>query len=148
MADLDFYRTDDEGFTISLGDSPKKVYGNRALVNRFEIVFLTTSRRYLLGGDRVVIDGFAGDAEKYINKPQALNDLQGIATSVSTAIDKTVKAILEDQPDSVPMTERLDSAELMSIDIVEGVVVAVIKINPVEVEFYDSLTFNFPIKTV
>ena len=147
MADLDFHKTDDDVFTVSFGDSPSKVTGNRALVNRFEVVFLTTSRRFLWG-QKVVIDEFAGDADKYINRPQSLNDLQGIATSVATAVDKTVEAILGDQPDVLPNTEKLSRAEMVSIDIIEGIVYATIRVFPVEVEFYDSLIFNFPIRSV
>jgi len=147
MADIDFFRTDDESFTVSLGDNPQKISGNRSLVNRFEIIFLTTSRRFLWGGS-VVIDDFAGDADKYINRPQSLNDLQGIATSVATAIDKTVQSLKSDQPDTLPNTEKLDRAELSSIDIVEGIVYATIRVFPVEVEFYDALVFNFPIRSV
>ena len=147
MADLDFFRTNDESFTVSLGDNPQKISGNRSLVNRFEIVFLTTSRRFLWGG-QVVIDEFSGDADKYINRPQSLNDLQGIATSVATAIDKTVQSLKSDQPDILPNTEKLDRAELASIDIVESVVYATIRVFPVEVEFYDDLVFNFPIRSV
>jgi hypothetical protein len=147
MADLDFYRTNDDTFTVSFGDTPAKVRGNRWLVNRFEIVFLTTSRRFLLG-ERVVIDQFAGDADKYINRPQALNDIQGIATSVATAVDTTVAAIRSDEPDSLPNTEKLRSAEMASIDIIDSIVHATIRVIPVEVEFYDGLVFNFPIRSV
>jgi hypothetical protein len=147
MADLDFYRTDDDGFVMSIGDVPAKVSGNRALANRFQLTFLTASRRFLLG-DTVVIDNFAGDAEKYINRPQSLNDLQGIATSVATAVDKTVQSLISDQPDTLPNTEKISKAELVSIDIVDGVVVAVIRIYPVEAEAYDDLVFNFPILSI
>jgi len=142
--DIDFITDLREGFAISLGDNPQAVSGNRALVNRFELTFLTKRRQFILG-NKYVADTYGGDASKFINRPQVLNDMQSISASITTAIDQTVQSILDDQPAEIPETEKLESAELISLDITDDVVVAVIQVNPVEVESYDDLRFNLPI---
>lgn len=143
--DIDFHTDISGSFTIGLGDSPRGVSGNRALVNRFEIVFLTKTRRYLLENGDITVDNFGGDAQKYINKPHVLNDIQSIASSVTISMEQTVKSILSDQPDSIPNTEKLSRAELLSVDIIGDVVFASIRVYPVEVEAYEQLVMNLPI---
>jgi len=145
MADIDFI-TDLSGgsFTVSLTDNPDKVIGNRALVNRFEITFLTKSRTFIFG-NQYVTDPYAGNAQKFINQPQVLNNLQGISSSIATAIDLTVQSMLNDQPGSLPDTEKISRAELISLDVVDGSISAVIQITPVETESYDALRLNLPI---
>lgn len=144
MADIDFITDLTGQFQISLGDNPQAVTGNRALVNRFEITFLTKTRRFRQGTE-LVVDNFGGDADKFINRPQVLNDIQGIAAAVETAVDQTVQSILSDQPPSIPDTEKLDRAELLDVSVVNDVIVASIRVYPVEVEPYTDLMFNLPI---
>ncbi len=142
--DIDFTTDLVETFAISLEDNPQPITGNRALINRFEIVFMTKQRPFLLD-DEKIIDTFGGDAEKYINRPQVLNNLQSIAAAISAAVDQTVKAIFSDQNEFTPLTEKLQSANLIDIQVVEGVVYARIQVNPVEVEPYSNIQFNLPI---
>lgn len=144
MADIDFVTDLTGSFAVSLGDNPQKITGNRALLNRFEIVFLTKTRRFLQGQD-IIVDRFGGDAQKFVNKPQVLNDIQGISTSLAIAVDQTVQSIKGDFDELVPDTEKLDSAEIISVDIVDEIVYATIQIFPVEVESYDVLKLNLPI---
>jgi hypothetical protein len=145
MADIDFITDLSDGtFKIALGDNPKAVVGNRALVNRFELTFLTASRLFILG-NKYVTDDFAGNAYKFINQPQVLNNLQSISAAIATAVDLTVQSILDDQPATIPDTEKLLSAELSSLDIVDSMINAVIQINPVEAESYEVLKLNLPI---
>lgn len=143
--DIDFITDLSEGFSISIGDNPQGVTGNRALLNRFEITFLTKSRRYLLNNNIIIVDNFAGDAEKFINRPQVLNDPQSIAAAISIAIDQTVESIKRDEPSGTPNTEKLDRAELIDINIENGLVYANIQVFPIETETYESLMFNLPI---
>jgi hypothetical protein len=143
--DIDFQTDLTGSFTISIGDSPVAVEGNRALVNRFEITLLTKTRTYLMSDDSLVTDNFGGDADKFINKPHVLNDMQGIAASVETAVEQTVKSILADQGTNVPNTEKLDRAELVSIDLNGEVVYAVVRVYPVETEAYADLVLNLPV---
>lgn len=144
MSDIDIITDLREGFSIELGDNPQAVSGNRALLNRFEITFLTKTRRFLWG-DQIVVDNYGGDANKFINRPQVLNDIQGISAAVETAMDQTVQSMIGDQPDSVPDTEKIERAELLSVDVVNDLVVASIRVYPVEVEPYVDLVFNLPI---
>lgn len=144
MADIDFITDITGQFQISLGDNPQAVTGNRALLNRFEITFLTKTRRFR-EGDTLVVDNYGGDADKFINRPQVLNDIQGIAAAVETAVDQTVQSLLSDQPDTIPDTEKLDRAELLDVSVQNDVIVASIRVHPVEVESYEDLMFNLPI---
>jgi hypothetical protein len=142
--DIDFITDQSGGFNISLTNNPQQVSGNRALLNRFELTFLTTRRLYNLG-DTVVQDNFGGDARKFIQTPKVLSDSQGISAAISIAIDQTVESLKNDEPAGLPNTEKLDSAELQSLEIINDIVTAVIKVNPVEAETYDVLQFNLPI---
>lgn len=142
--DIDFITDIRSGFNISLTTNPKQVSGNRALLNRFEITFLTKRREYNLDGN-IIQDDFGGDARKFIDTPRVLSDNQGISAAVSIAIDQTVESIKSDEPLGVPDTERLDSAELIGLEIVNDVINARIQVNPVEVEAYSLLQFNLPI---
>jgi hypothetical protein len=148
MADIDFITDLSSGyFVITLGDNPTSVVGNRALVNRFQITFLTTSRSFVLG-NQYVTDSYGGNAQKFVNQPQVLNNLQSVSAAVATAIELTVKSMMDDQSASMPDTERIASANLESLDIVGGLVSAVINIVPVETESYDVLKLNLPITRV
>ena len=145
MADIDFITDLTSGsFYITLSDNPGKITGNRALVNRFEITFMTKLRVFILG-NQYVTDVYGGDAQKFISQPQVLNNLQSISAAVATAIDLTVQSMLNDQSASIPDTEKLSSAELTNLDVVNDMINAVIQINPVEVESYDLLKLNLPI---
>ena len=145
MADIDF-QTDltDGTFRITLGDNSTSVIGNRALVNRFEITFMTKARTFILG-NTYVTDNYAGNAQKFINKPQVLNNIQSISAAVATAVDLTVQCLLDDQPSTIPDTEKLSKAELISLDIVNNMINAVIQITPVVTETYDVLKLTLPI---
>jgi hypothetical protein len=148
MADIDFITDLSDGtFRITLGDNPTAVIGNRALVNRFEITFMTKSRVFILG-NKYVTDTYGGNAQKFIDKPQVLNNIQGISAAVATAIDLTVQSMLDDQPGNLPDTEKLSSAELISLDIVNDMINAVIQITPVQTEPYSVLKLNLPITRV
>jgi hypothetical protein len=145
VADIDFITDFSSGsFDITIGDNPTAVIGNRALVNRFEITFLTKSRTFILGNEYVT-DNYAGNSHKFVGQPQVLNNLQSISAALATAVDLTVQSMLDDQPNSIPDTEKLSSAELTSLDIVNDMVTAVIQITPVETESYDILKLNLPI---
>lgn len=145
MADIDFITDLSTGeFHITLGDNPGSVTGNRALVNRFEITFMTKTKVFL-EGNTFVVDPYGGNAEKFINRPHVLNDLQSISAALVTAMDQTVQSMKGDEPVGIPDTERINSAELVSVDVISGVVTATIKINPVETETMEALMFNLPI---
>lgn len=142
--DIDFITDLTTGFSVSLTSSPQKISGNRALLNRFELTFLTKRRQFNLG-DTLIQDDFGGDARKFIQTPRVLSDSQGISAAVSVAIDQTVESLKNDEPPGLPDTERLSSAELSSLEIISDIVTAIIQVNPVEVESYDVLQFNLPI---
>lgn len=145
MADIDFV-TDltDGGFAIAIEDSPQAVSGNRALVNRFELTFLTKTKIFL-EGDNYTVDNFGGNAEKFINKPHVLSDIQGIAAAITAAIDATVKSLKDDEVDKTPNTEKILGADLSSIDIVDGIVVARVEVRPIKAENFSALGFLMPI---
>jgi len=146
--DIDFITDLRNGdFRISLGDNPSGISGNRALLNRFEITFLTKKRQFIVG-NQYVADQFGGDAVKFISRPQVINDIQSIAASLAIAIEQTVKSILEDQQVDIPDTEKLISAELLGVDVINDMVTASIEVIPAEVESYDLIKLNLPITRV
>jgi hypothetical protein len=146
--DIDFMTDLSNGdFRISLGSNPTGVSGNRALLNRFEIVFLTKKRQFIYGNSYVA-DQFGGDAVKFISQPQVINDIQSISASLAIAVEQTVKSILGDQQDNIPDTEKLVAAELISVDVIGDMVTASIEVMPAEVESYDLIRLNLPITKV
>lgn len=144
MADIDFITILNRGFEVSLGSNPMSVSGNRALLNRFEITMLTKRRHMVFGGEPI-IDNYGGDAGKFINQPRVLNDTQGIAAAVNRSVAQTVKSMKGDEPEGIIDTEKIASAEVLSVDMVGDVVTAAIQVHPVEVESYEALRFNLPI---
>jgi len=145
MADIDFITDLSKGiFQITLGDNPLAVSGNRALMNHFEITFLTKTRTFILN-NQYITDSYGGNASDFIDKPQVLNNIQGIATAIATSIDLTVQCILDNQPGNIPDTEKLLSAELISLDVVNEVVAATIEVHPVQYESNEALRLNLPI---
>jgi len=144
--DIDFITDIRNQFSIEIGENPRGVEGNRALLNRFEITFLTKTRRYLINGSRVIVDDFGGDAVKFISRPQVLNNLQSIAASMSVAIEQTISSLKNDEPAGVPDTEKLDTAKLIDLTVGDdGFIYAQIQVIPVETESFDILKFNLPI---
>ena len=144
MADIDFITILTNRFEVSLTDNPRGVTGNRALLNRFEITFLTKRKQFLQGND-VLVDTFGGDAERFVGVPRVLEDTQSIAASLSAVIDNTVDSLKNDTTDQDKDTERIESAELVEIYNVSGVITAKIRVIPVETENYSVLEFNLPI---
>jgi hypothetical protein len=144
MADIDFQTDLRDTFTISISDHPQPVTGNRALVNRFEITFLTKTRVYLFG-DKTVVDGYGGNADRYLNRPQVLSNIQSIGAAIQACIDATVRSIEEDTPNGLPDTEKLSRAELMSLNIQNDIINAVIRVYPVEIQDFNALDFTLPI---
>lgn len=142
--DIDYITDLTKGFQISIGDNPQGVSGNRALLNRFEITFLTQTKRFLSNG-RIITDNYGGDADNFVNKPQVLNDPQSIAAGISIAVDKTVESMKQDEPIGIPNTEKLNSAELVDLYIADGIIYAQVQVNPVEAEPFANLMFNLPI---
>ena|SRR5271157_3207061 len=144
---MDFdYQTDltNGDFQITLTNNPQGVVGNRALLNRFELTFLTKRRQFVYNG-QYIVDTYGGDAQKFVNKSSVLNDLQSISAAISVAIDNTVTSMINDQPSNLLDTEKLSSAQLLNINVINGVVVAVIQIIPVEAESNDIIKLELPI---
>jgi hypothetical protein len=144
MADIDFITDIRQGFSVSLGDNPKSVTGNRALLNRFEITLLTRKREFGLG-ESIIIDNYGGDADRLINKPRVLSDVRSISAAVKLAMDQTVKSMQEDEPEGLPETEKLAGAEIIEMLTVADVITASISVLPVEVDSSEELKFNLPI---
>ena len=143
--DIDFITDLTNEFKISLGDNPNGVSGNRALVNRFEITFMTKTRPFLIDGDTTVIDEYGGDAERLINKPNVLNNNQSIAGVMDIVVEQTVKSMKSDEPTNIPDTEKINSAKVIGINTISDVVYGTVQIFPVEVEQYGDILFNLPI---
>lgn len=148
MADLDFITDLTNGFQVSLTENPQKVTGNRALLNRFEITFLTRAKYYLLGevdsGD-YFFDNYGGNADLLLVKPQVLNDPSGIVAAISVSIEKTVQSMKQTEPSGTPNNEKLDRAELLNMYIQNDIIMATIQVFPVETDTYESLLTNLPV---
>lgn len=146
MADIDFITDLRNGFEISITDNPQKVTGNRALLNHFEITFLTHAKLYLFGESAdPFIDNYGGSADILITRPQVLNDPNGIISAISVCIERTVSSIKQDEPPSLPDTEKLDTAQLLNMYIESGIIFAQIQVEPIETETYDVLVTNLPV---
>jgi len=144
--DIDFTTDISSLFSVGIGDNPRGIDGNRALLNRFEITFLSKTRRYLVNNNKVIVDNFGGDAVKFISRPQVLDNLQSIAASITVAIEQTVSSLKGDEPAGLPNTEKIDSAKLLDLTIGEdGFIYAQIQVVPIETESFDILKFNLPI---
>lgn len=146
MPDIDYIRNINGGFYISFNETSRKAVGNKALANRFEITFLTSSKKYLLGG-QVVTDDYAGDASKFVGQSHSLNNTQSIASSMTIAIDKTVESILENQGDVTDPKERLVSAELIGLEVEGDTIYAKIEVVPEEYENYYPLYYSLPLRS-
>ena len=145
MADIDFITDLTAGFVVSLGDNPLRVVGNRALMNRFEITFLTKAKTYVYNGVQNVTDTYAGNAQRFIENSTNLTNPQNISAAVLLSITDTVNSMKSDEPAGLPDTEKLDSAKLVSLDMVGGRAVAVIKVVPVQAETSEDFLLNMPI---
>lgn len=146
MADLDFITSLETGFSISLTNNPKKVSGNRALLNHFEITFLTQSKLYLVGTDEsAFVDNYGGNADILVTRPQVLNDQSGLVSAITVCIERTVQSILQDQPESLPANERLASATLLNLSVENGIIYAQVQVLPVETDNYETLVTNLPV---
>jgi len=145
MADIDFI-TDLTGgdFKISFTNNPQKISGNRALLNRFEIVFLTKAKAYVLDDGAIYNDNFGGNGDAIIVNSGSTHDINGIIANIIVCIEKTVKSMQSDQ-DFVPDTEKISGAKLLNIYIQSDIIYATIEVIPVEIESYESLITNLPV---
>jgi len=80
-----------------------------------------------------------------MNNPRVLSDPQAISASLSVAVDQTIKSMQADEPSWIPDTEKIENAEIVSVEIISDVITAKIRIYPIEVEPYANLEFNLPI---
>lgn len=141
--DIDFTTTIGTNFSLGISDGGQAVTGNRKLVNRFEITFLTAPAALMFQGSYEA-DDFGGNAITRIGHPRVLNDLQAIAAGAQAAVEATVASIASDQ-DGMADTEKIDSASVTSLDVVDGIVRIGINIVPVETEAWSVLQLNLPI---
>lgn len=147
MIDIDITNNDDG--TIDIFESNNAVLGNRALVNRFQIVFLTNSTSVFYSDSKSPkTDQQGGDASKFIGTPHALATPASIAASMIIAIERTVKVIKTNQSKVRNAESRLAGASLVSIDIVDGMIYGVIDIAPEKREPGLSTIYNAAIRKV
>ena len=144
MADFDFITDLTKGFRVSLTDNPQKVSGNRALLNRFEITFLTKTKAYILDDGTVFVDSYGGNANELIVNATAVNDANGIVSNISVCIERTVLSMQSDQ-DGVPDNEKISGANLLDIYIQGDSIYSKIEVIPVETDSYEALVTNLPV---
>ena len=144
MSDIDLITDLTQDFSVTIGDNPQEVYGNRLLLNIFEITFLTKKRQFVYNKE-VIIDSYGGDAEKIINKQNVFLDSQSLSAALIITINETVKSMQSDETEFTPKTEKIEKAELVSVDIINYTVYATIRIYPMEVEAYADLVWRLPI---
>jgi len=146
MADFDFITDLRSGFQVSLTGNPQVVSGNRALLNHFEITFLTQAKVYLLGDNEVTfVDNYGGNADDLVSRPQVLNDPSGIISAISVCIERTVRSMIQDQPENLPNNEKLSGASLLNMYIENETIFAQIQVDPVETDSYEVLIVNLPV---
>jgi len=146
MADLDFITDLSEGtFKVSLTRNPQKVSGNRALLNRFEITFLTRSKAYAMDDGTVYVDNYGGNANDLIANVAVLNNINSISAGISICIERTVKSMQATQSQETPDNERISGAKLLNIYIQDGIIFAIVEVVPVVTDSYEDLITNLPI---
>lgn len=141
--DIDFTTTVGQNFSLGISDGGQAVTGNRKLVNRFEITFLSSPVSMLFAGS-YESDNFGGNAISRIGHPRVLNNVQAIAAGAQAAVDATVASLKSDQ-DGMLDTEKIDYASITSLDIIDGVVQIGINVVPVATEPWSDLQLNLPI---
>jgi hypothetical protein len=147
MPDIDYTTNIENGFEISLGDNPVLATGNKFLSNRFTITFLTNIKQYLYNNN-IVTDSYGGDALKYVGQPQALNNIQSIATSITVAMNKTIDSIINSQSTVIDPTEKLANATLISVSVQDDKVYATIQLFPVAYSSQNEIYFTIPIMSI
>ena len=99
-----------EDFDITITENPLSATGNKLLANIFEITFLTDT------SDTALSNGYGGNGLNIIGSNYNSNDTQSTSALVKIALDNTVRAMREDQDETLsPATELLESAEIISI---------------------------------
>lgn len=142
MAEIDFITEIDGGFGINL-DGAGIVSGNRALLNRFTITFLTEQKTFMYGGVAEV-DTYGGNSMRYLGSNVVLSNLSAIGAAITTALDDTARSIMQNQ-DQAPKTEQLSSANLEDLIVIDGVITAKVNVVPVEIEPWVDISLNLPI---
>jgi len=142
MAEIDFITEIGGGFGINL-DGAGIVSGNRALLNRFTITFLTEQKSFTYDGS-VEVDTYGGNSLRYLGNGAVLSNLSAIGASVSAAIEDTAKSIMSNQ-DGALKTERLSSANLEDLVVMGEVITAKVNVVPEEIEPWVDISLNLPI---
>ena len=145
MSDIRIFSVYDDGFEITLGESENYIGGNIQLLNRFQITFFDEGMFFESSDGSGIIDDFGGKAFSMIGTPKAISDIQSITASLTAAIKNTVESIQQDETEVFLETEKLKGAVLESVDVVKGVITAIINVYPVEIESSEYLSFNIPI---
>lgn len=109
--DINFTNTKDNGFEVRLDDIPTSCIGNQVMANIFEITFLTNLN------DSLMSYGHGGDGVKTIGREYDPNKLQDIAAAVKVSSDNTVAVMKIDQnsDNTIPATEKIVSASVVSV---------------------------------
>lgn len=144
--DIDFHTTLGNTFAVGVPASAGSVSGNRKLLNRFEIVFMTDRIEFGPASDPLKEStGFGGNANKLMRSGLVLSNPQAIVSVLQTCVDLTVESLKSTETDTDPATERIQSASITELNI-EGVEVkAKIQVVPLETEAWVDMVLNLPI---
>lgn len=143
--DIDFLTDLSKSFDIAFDNTPSIASGNRALLNRFEVVMLTGYRQFQDQYGDVAFDNFGGNAPEVLGIPRSINNIQAVTGSIGVIIEQTIEALKNDQWQNIPDTEKLKDATLVNVLEHNGVIEAIIDVIPVEAEVYTDLQFRLPI---
>lgn len=128
-----------------MGSSERSVSGNVALLNQFQIVFFDDGMFYTSTDNQEIAEDFGGRAMSVLGSPKSLNDVDSISASIIAATKNTIRSLKEAETSRMPDTERIESAELVSLDVIKGVITAVIDVKPVALELSELPRFQVPI---
>lgn len=145
MSDIDLIPTYDGIYEITFGESERVVSGNVSLLNRFQITFFDNGMFFNSTNGVDIADDFGGKAYDTVGSSRALSDIEGITASLTAAINNTVESIKRTTDEDTVDTEKLDKAKLVSVDVIKGVITAIIDVYPVELESLTLPRFNVPI---
>jgi hypothetical protein len=126
--------------------SLNSVSGNRALINRFEIILMTNWRQYRYeGSDESVLDSFGGNAFNTASDVKNITDETSITASMSVVVQNTVDSIKLDEHDGIPDNERISSANISNVYVSGDTIYTDIDIKPIEKEDIINTNISIPI---
>ena len=146
MSDINIFPTNVDGdFTVSIGTTASECSGNKALLNRFQIIFFDEGLNFQAEDGTVISDDFGGRAKSILGTGRSLVNDDVVRAAMVVTIKNTVSSLIGSTDDATPATERLKSATLAGVEVVGDIVTAVIEVIPEELDSSTIPEFKLPL---